>query len=131
MHIFSRFIFFTLIALVLLYSLGKWLLNSYPISLNYSLNTFFTFHLSLSFAVLFVIFTIDNLSHQHTAFAFLATSVLRMLAIVIFIFPLAQKTTATPMGDVAFLLIPYFVLMPFEAVFAIRLIQKNHNTQGK
>jgi hypothetical protein len=57
-----------------------------------------------------------------TGFAFLATSILKMMASIVFLIPLIQSTSINLIPDVFAFFIPYFLFLTFETFFAIRLI---------
>jgi len=59
---------------------------------------------------------------EKTGFAFMATSLLKMFAAVIFLIPLIKAKSDTPITDVSAFFIPYFLYLGFETIFAVRLI---------
>jgi hypothetical protein len=57
-----------------------------------------------------------------TGFAFMALSLFKMAASVIFFIPLMQSQVADRVPDVLNFFIPYFLYLLLEVVFAVRLI---------
>lgn len=82
----------------------------------------YAFHIIATILVyVFLLFVNKNFSDK-TGFAFLATSVIKMMAAVVFLIPLIQSDVKDPIIDVAAFFIPYFLFLFFETFFAIRLI---------
>lgn len=82
----------------------------------------YTFHIIATLLIyLFLLFVNKNFSDK-TGFAFLACSVLKMMAAVVFLVPLIQSDVKDPIIDVIAFFIPYFLFLFFETIFAIRLI---------
>lgn len=82
----------------------------------------YTFHIIATFLIyLFLLFVNKNFSDK-TGFVFLAGSILKMMAAVVFLVPLIQADVNHPITDVAAFFIPYFLFLFFETIFAIRLI---------
>lgn len=82
----------------------------------------YAFHIIATILVyVFLLFVNKNFSDK-TGFAFLATSIIKMMASVVFLIPLIQSDVKDPTIDVAAFFIPYFLFLFFETFFAIRLI---------
>ncbi|MCY1480837.1 hypothetical protein D3C87_43780 [compost metagenome] len=82
----------------------------------------YAFHIIATLLIyLFLLFVNKNFFDK-TGFAFLAGSVLKMMAAVVFLVPLIQSDVNDPIIDVAAFFIPYFLFLFFETIFAIRLI---------
>lgn len=89
-----------------------------------SIWSIYAFHVISTLVVyLFLLFVHKNFSDK-TGFAFLAGSVLKMMACVVFLIPLIQSDVKDPVGDIAAFFIPYFLFLFFETFFAVRLINK-------
>lgn len=88
----------------------------------YQVWSIYTFHIIATLlAYLFLLFVNKNFSDK-TGFAFLAVSVIKMMAAVVFLIPLIKADVNDPIIDVAAFFIPYFLFLFFETFFAIRLI---------
>lgn len=122
MKIFIRFFLLVSIFTALIYFVLKMLKEYYQLSLFLSIDKICLFHFSLSLFVLCVIYTIFSFLKKYAAFAFLATALVRMGAVVVFMFPLVKKTVETPIADTLFVVIPYFVFTVIEAIFTVKLI---------
>lgn len=122
MKIFVRFFLLVIVFTALTYFVLKMLKEYYQLPLFLNVDKICLFHFSLSLCVLSVIYTIHIFLKKYTAFAFLGTTLIRMGAVIIFMFPLVQKTVETPIVDALFVVIPYFVFTAIEAIFAVKLI---------
>ena len=82
----------------------------------------YTFHiLSTLIIYCFVLFVNKKFSDK-TGFAFLSGSVLKMMAVVVFLIPLIKSNVKDPIPDISAFFIPYFLFLFFETLFTIRLI---------
>lgn len=127
MKIFLRFLVSVLLLTALTYIVQQWLVEQYALSLFLSVKKISLFHLTLSVGVLGIIYTIYQLLPKYTAFAFLATALVRMGAVIAFVFPLVKNTEHTPITDTLFVVIPYFAFTVLEAAFTVKLIQQKDN----
>ncbi len=123
MKIFIRFFLLVSLFTALIYFILKTLKEYYQFPLFLGIDKICLFHFSLSLCVLSVIYTVFSFLKKYTAFAFLGTALIRMGAVIIFVFPLVKKSTETPVADTLFVVIPYFVFTVIEAVFTVKLIQ--------
>lgn len=90
----------------------------------YETLSIYVFHILGTIVVyVFLLFVNKNFSDK-TGFAFLTGSVLKMMAVVVFLIPLIKSDTEDPIPDIAAFFIPYFLFLFFETFFAIRLINK-------
>lgn len=123
MNIFFRFLLLIIALSTLTYFSLETIVNKYEISSFLGISQISLFHFSLSVCVISVIYTIHSFLKKYTAFAFLGTALIRMIAIIIFIFPLIKNTEKTPISDALFVVIPYFIFTIVEAFFTIKLIK--------
>lgn len=123
MNIFFRFLLLVIALSTLTYFSLEAIVNKYEISSFLGISQISLFHFSLSVCVISVIYTIHSFLKKYTAFAFLGTALIRMIAIIIFIFPLIKNTEKTPISDALFVVIPYFIFTIVEAIFTIKLIK--------
>lgn len=123
MNIFFRFLLLVIALSALTYFSLEAIVNKYEISSFLGISQISLFHFSLSVCVISVIYTIHSFLKKYTAFAFLGTALIRMIAIIIFIFPLIKNTEKTPISDALFVVIPYFIFTIVEAIFTIKLIK--------
>lgn len=122
MKIFVRFFLLVIVFTALTYFVLKMLKEHCQLPLFLDVDKICLFHFSLSLCVLSVIYTIHIFLKKYTAFAFLGTALIRMGAVIIFMFPLVQKTAETPIVDALFVVIPYFAFTTIEAIFTVKLI---------
>ncbi|MFK8266693.1 hypothetical protein [Capnocytophaga cynodegmi] len=123
MNIFFRFLLLIIALSTLTYFSLETIVNKYEILSFLGISQISLFHFSLSVCVISVIYTIHSFLKKYTAFAFLGTALIRMIAIIIFIFPLIKNTEKTPISDALFVVIPYFIFTIVEAFFTIKLIK--------
>lgn len=123
MNIFFRFLLLIIALSALTYFSLEAIVNKYEISSFLGISQISLFHFTLSVCVISVIYTIHSFLKKYTAFAFLGTALIRMIAIIIFIFPLIKNTEKTPISDALFVVIPYFIFTIVEAIFTIKLIK--------
>ncbi|MFK8268467.1 hypothetical protein [Capnocytophaga cynodegmi] len=123
MNIFFRFLLLVITLSTLTYFSLETIVNKYEISSFLGISQISLFHFSLSVCVISAIYTIHSFLKKYTAFAFLGTALIRMIAIIIFIFPLIKNTEKTPISDALFVVIPYFIFTIVEAIFTIKLIK--------
>lgn len=123
MNIFFRFLLLIIALSTLTYFSLETIVNKYEILSFLGISQISLFHFSLSVCVISIIYTIHSFLKKHTAFAFLGTALIRMIAIIIFIFPLIKNTEKTLISDALFVVIPYFIFTIVEAFFTIKLIK--------
>ncbi|MDO5104283.1 hypothetical protein [Capnocytophaga sp.] len=124
MKLFFRYLLLIISVTALTYGALHTLTTHYNLRPLLDIRDICLLHLSLSVCVLSIICTINIFLKKHTAYAFLATAFIRMGAIVLFVLPLAKKTIETPVTDVLFVVIPYFIFTVIEALFTIKLLKK-------
>ncbi|MDO4228878.1 MAG: DUF6168 family protein [Capnocytophaga sp.] len=124
MKIFLRFLVSVLVLTAVTYFVQQWLVEQYDLSLFLGVKKISLFHLILSIGVLTIIYTTHYFLPKYTAFSFLATALVRMGAVIAFVFPLVKKTEQIPIVDTFFVVIPYFIFTLLEAIFTVKLIQQ-------
>ncbi|CEN42908.1 conserved membrane hypothetical protein [Capnocytophaga canis] len=120
---FVRFFLTVCVVIALTQFLMDLLIKQYALNLFSSVEKICLFHLILSLGVLTIIYTVHRLRPKYTSFAFLGTAFLRMGTMVAFVLPLAKAVEQTPITDVIFLMVPYFILTTIEAIFTVKLIR--------
>lgn len=131
MNVFFRFCIYAFLLVCAMFFVAQAIVQRYQITLFFELEKLFLFHLALSECVMIIVYTIFVLSRKNTAFAFLGTGLIRMVAIVLFIFPLIKEEFSASPVETFFLMIPYFILTALEVMFTIKLVnfgEKNKNT---
>lgn len=80
------------------------------------------------FIATLVILIVMQLIHKSfpdkTGFAFMAFSILKITFSVLFFIPLMRADLPSPEADVLNFFVPYFLYLTFEAVSAVRLINR-------
>lgn len=125
MSIFFRFLLLVIVFTLLTYFSLETIVSNCNISSFLGVGRICLFHFCLSVCVLSIIYTIYLFLRKHTAFAFLGTALIRMIAIIIFVFPLINAEQ-TPITDTLLVIIPYFLFTILEAVFTIKLIKQGN-----
>ncbi|PTX45070.1 hypothetical protein C8P64_1060 [Christiangramia gaetbulicola] len=94
----------------------------FKIELYYSTLAIYAFHFLATFLIfLFLVFVHKTFSDK-TGFAFMACSLLKMLAAVLFLLPVMLNDTPNPFQDIVAFFIPYFLFLIFETIYAVKLI---------
>jgi hypothetical protein len=107
---FSHFLFVTYVLVDLKFELGI-----YSIYLFLFLTTLLIY--------IFLVF-VNTKYPEKTGFAFLTSSLLKMIASVVFLLPIILSKN-TLVNDVIAFFISYFLFLTFETIFAIRLINNS------
>ena len=84
----------------------------------------YTFHFFATLLIyIFVIFVHKTFSDK-TGFAFMACSLLKMMAAIVFLLPLIQDKEHSVLSDVIAFFIPYFLFLIIETVFVLKILNK-------
>lgn len=113
------FIPFSLILFAIQFGLVNYV---FKLDLYYSTIAIYGFHVLATFIIyLFLVFVYNSFSDK-TGFAFMACSLLKMLAAVLFLLPLMLNDVTKPFLNIITFFIPYFLFLIFETVYAVKLI---------
>jgi hypothetical protein len=88
----------------------------------YSIYAIYLFHSIITALICFIIIYINKIASDKTGFAFMALSILKMLAAILFLIPLIQLDKEQKLADIAAFFIPYFAFLFFELTFIIKLL---------
>ncbi|HET8886716.1 MAG TPA: DUF6168 family protein [Salinimicrobium sp.] len=117
-----KFIPFSLLLMLVQLAVVRFVLNE--IELYYSTYSIYTFHIISTLLVcVFLIFVHQNLQEK-TGFAFMGSSLLKMLAAVLFLFPLISSKAPNAFENIMLFFVPYFLFLIFETLFAVRLLNR-------
>ena len=119
LHFLKFFIPFSLILLALQFVLVEYVLQ---LELYYATITIYTFHILATLAIYVFLVFVNKSYSDKTGFAFMACSLLKMLAAVLFLLPMMLAEVEHPFQDLMAFFIPYFLYLIFETIFAVRLI---------
>ncbi|MDH3381642.1 MAG: hypothetical protein OEL54_02985 [Flavobacteriaceae bacterium] len=92
------------------------------ISFYYPTYAIYLFHFTITFLILLSLIAVKNVFFEKTGFAFMALSLLKMLASVIFLLPLIQSEKINYIPDVIAFFVPYFLFLFFEIFYSIKLL---------
>ncbi|CAL68214.1 hypothetical protein [Christiangramia forsetii] len=113
------FIPFSILLFIAQFAVVNYLLN---IDLYYTTLAVYSFHIVATFLIyLFLVFVNKSFSDK-TGFAFMACSLLKMLAAVLFLLPMMLNDVPNPFEDLILFFIPYFLFLIFETIYAVKLI---------
>ncbi len=113
------FLPFSLVLFFIQYSLVNYI---FKVQLYYSTLAIYAFHFLATFLIfLFLVFVHKTFSDK-TGFAFMACSLIKMLAAILFLLPVMLNDTPNPFQDIVAFFIPYFLFLIFETIYAVRLI---------
>ncbi|QYA24910.1 hypothetical protein G3I01_05095 [Gramella sp. MT6] len=113
------FIPFSVLLFLIQFALVKYLLK---IELYYSTLAIYAFHFIATFLIFLFLVFVNKTFSDKTGFAFMACSLLKMLAAVLFLLPVMLNDTPNPFQDIVAFFIPYFLFLIFETIYAVRLI---------
>ncbi|SDS39120.1 hypothetical protein [Gramella sp. MAR_2010_147] len=108
---------------ILLFAIQYLIVNySLKIEFYYSTVAVYSFHVIATFLIyLFLVFVNKSFSDK-TGFAFMACSLLKMLAAVLFLLPMMLNDVPNPFQDLIAFFIPYFLFLIFETIYAVKLL---------
>lgn len=75
------------------------------------------------FGYLFLLF-VHTRDATKTGFAYVGIGFLKMLASIVFLYPLIASNSDTKMMDILSFFVPYFLFLAFELYFVTRLLAK-------
>jgi len=113
------FIPFSIVLFIVQFSIVNYLLN---IELYYASLAVYTFHVAATFLIYLFLVYVNNTFSDKTGFAFMACSLLKMLAAVLFLLPMMLNDVPNPFQDLILFFIPYFLFLIFETIYAVKLI---------
>ncbi|MFN2260557.1 MAG: hypothetical protein ABR595_00635 [Psychroflexus sp.] len=90
----------------------------------YSLISIYAFHIIAALAVLAIIHLVYTKSKDHTGFAFMGTSLLKMLAAVLFLLPGFLSENKPEFINIMNFFVPYFIFLVFETLIVVKLINQ-------
>ncbi|TXE21243.1 hypothetical protein ES731_02105 [Psychroflexus gondwanensis] len=90
----------------------------------YSLFSIYVFHIISALAVAAIVQLVYKKSQDHAGFAFMGTSLLKMLAAILFLLPGFLSDDKPSFTNILNFFIPYFVFLIFEAIQVIKLINQ-------
>lgn len=88
----------------------------------YSIKSLFIFHFLITLIVCILLIVVYHLQSEKFGFAFMALSLFKMIASIIYLIPLFKNLADDYISDVFFFFIPYFLFLFFELIFAMKLL---------
>ncbi len=85
--------------------------------------TIYAFHLVVTFLIYLFLLYISRRSADKTGYAFMGCSLLRMMASVVFLWPLIAQEGSF-VGDVLAFFVPYFVFLTIEVFYVVKFVQE-------
>ncbi len=85
----------------------------------------YNFHVITALIIYLILVIIQKKEPTKTGFAFMAASILKMLAVVLFLLPLIQSNLDNKLPTLAAFFVPYFMFLIIETYFSVRLIHEN------
>ena len=115
-----RLIPFTIVLFLVQYLVNVFLLED--MKLYYPLYAIYLFHFLATLIIYIIILLIYNNFQDKTGFAFMGSSLLKMLAAVLFLLPMMLNNSDNPFVNLLSFFIPYFMYLVFETIYAVKLI---------
>lgn len=116
----KRFLPFSIILFITHFFIVLKLSNGY--SFFYSIYAIYLFHAITTALICFILIYINKKVSDKTGFVFMALSILKMLAAVLFLVPLIRLDKVQKLPDIIAFFIPYFAFLFFELTFIIKLL---------
>ncbi|MBC9796919.1 hypothetical protein [Sinomicrobium weinanense] len=114
-----------LVPLTLLLCALQYALVTYAISwYDFRLTTvaIYAFHVVVTFLIYLFLLYVNKTFSDKTGFAFMACSLLKMMASVVFLWPLMEQGGSF-VGDVMAFFIPYFIYLTIEVLYVVKFMQ--------
>lgn len=100
-----------------------WALDSlFSIITYYSIGSIYLFHVISALVVVGIIQLVYANSKDHAGYAFMGTSLLKMLAAIFFLLPGFLSEDKPSFANIMNFFVPYFLFLIFEAIQVIKLI---------
>ena len=96
--------------------------NQFSVLTYYSILSIYTFHVVSALAVAGIVTLVHKNFKDYAGFAFMGTSLLKMLAAILFLLPGFLSDNKPSLINILNFFIPYFLFLIFEAVQVIKLI---------
>lgn len=116
----KKFIPFSFILFLIHFFIVLKFSNNY--SFFYSIYSIYLFHSITTALICFILIYINKIEADKTGFAFMALSILKMLAAILFLIPLIRLDKEQKLPDIIAFFIPYFAFLFFELTFIIKLL---------
>lgn len=120
---FSVLVLITLIFSVVQYFAVQFIIKG-GATFFFSTWSIYLFHFVATFLVFFFILFVNQTFSEKTGFVFMACSLLKMMAAVIFFIPLIQNGEGSLLNDVLAFFIPYFIFLFLETFYVLKIINK-------
>lgn len=117
----------TLLPLTVFFYFVQWYITIkiLKIELFYSTASIFIFHFVVTLIVCLLLILIKKIYFEKFGFAFMALSLFKMIAAILFLIPLLKSEKNSYLNDVFSFFIPYFLFLTYELIFAARLLKNN------
>ena len=107
---------------ILTFSLHWVVDHQFSVLTYYSILSIYTFHVVSAFAVAGIVVLVHKNFKDYAGFAFMGTSLLKMLAAILFLLPGFLSDEKPSLINILNFFIPYFLFLIFEAIQVIKLI---------
>lgn len=118
-----------LIFSVILFFIHWGLDSAFSIITYYSISSIYLFHVISALAVAGIIQLVYANSKDYAGYAFMGTSLLKMLAAILFLLPGFLSEEKPSFANIMNFFVPYFLFLIFEAIQAIKFINPKEPTQ--
>ena len=120
LNLFKKIIPFTIVLYFLHFFIIDFFFKSH--SFFYSIFGIYLFQIITTALVCLIIIYVNEKLAEKTGFAFMALSILKMLATVLFLLPLIRIDKDQKIPDVIAFFMPYFFFLIFELTFIIKIL---------
>lgn len=116
------FVVFTILLFTIHFLLIHNLFSELKLIIN--LPSIYAFHIIVSLLIGIVLIYISKIDFDRVGFAFMALSILKMLAAILFLLPIIRAKQEEVLPDVVNFFIPYFLYLTFEIWFGMKLLNQ-------
>ncbi|SFZ90073.1 hypothetical protein SAMN05428642_101726 [Flaviramulus basaltis] len=120
----KTFLFVLIAFTLLLFSIQYFVIEHLKHIKTFFYNTWsiYCFHFFATLLIYLFVFFVQKTFSDKTGFAFIACSLLKMMASIVFLLPLILNKEQSALNDVIAFFIPYFLYLLFELIFIVKML---------
>lgn len=112
---------------LILFAIQNYVIGSLSTTQTFFLSTWsiYTFHFCATLLIYLFVLFVQKTFPDKAGFAFMACSLLKMMAAIVFLLPLILNKEQAAQNDVFAFFIPYFLFLIIETVFVLKTLNNN------
>lgn len=114
----------------LVLGIAQYLVINYLLSsLTFFISTWsiYLFHVSVTLLIMVTLLAVAKTAFDKVGYAFMACSILKMCASILFLIPLIKGEQTSKIPDTIAFFIPYFIYLAVDMYFTLRLLNQNES----